>query len=282
MSKNLVRLDKLLGNRGLGTRGAIKKLISSKQVELEDGTLLKSSTEKIDESSVLIVQGKPSYPISTLVAWFKPKGVLSTLSDPLGRATILDFIPEQWRNVLCNKILHPVGRLDQDTTGLLLFSKDGVLSNDILNPDVHLEKEYDAIVEVSPESSMTEEELRELLKDGVELSDGPCSGELVFWKDNCMRLCITEGRHRVVRRLLNNSGYPVVELHRRRIGSIQIDELGLREGELCNVPNELLDKLLQDIESGKRKGEENEYSRMRREYHKDLRRTKRMFSDLFD
>jgi 23S rRNA pseudouridine2605 synthase len=139
----------------------------------------------------------------------KPKGVVTTASDPQGRPTVLELVPAEPR-------VFPVGRLDMDTEGLLLLTNDGELANRIAHPSHGVEKEYLAEVVGTPSRAA----LR-ALREGVELDDGvtaPAGAALV--DGSLVKLTIHEGRNRQVRRMLEAVGHPVTRLIRTRIGPL--------------------------------------------------------------
>ena len=149
----------------------------------------------------------------------KPRGVLTTLHDPEGRATIVDLLPD--RSVR----LFPVGRLDLDTEGLVLMTNDGGLAQKLLHPSHGVEREY----RVHVRGRMTRESLRRLAA-GVELDDGvtaPSRVEDVEQSGDATRLVLTltEGRKRQIRRALRALGHPVVDLLRVRMGPILLGDL---------------------------------------------------------
>ena len=130
--------------------------------------------------------------------------------------------------LLVNAGMHPVGRLDADTTGLILFSSDGTLTQRLLHPRHEISKEYVATVEGGDKLDQTE--LRNKLRSGVETTEGVHVAELinVSFENNSLatvRLTVQEGKHRMVRRMLANCGHPVIELKRERHGKILLEDL---------------------------------------------------------
>ena len=177
------------------------------------------------------------------------------MGDPIGRPNLEDTLPPRLA-----KLFHPVGRLDADTTGLLLFSIDGQLTQRLLHPSGNVQREYLATVELEGEGEggkgkFDEAKLRETLKEGVETADGTYPAELLgvleatrkeegeeeedekedgVEKDLLvLRVGVAEGKHRMVRRLLANAGYPVVGLHRVRYGRVELGDLV--EGEVVEI-----------------------------------------------
>ena len=232
----LVRLDKLLAERGAGSRKDVDRLIRKGLVELEDpetGELEvvgKSGAKlKVPWESCPYVDGFDYPPPPLLAAYHKPLGVVSTMSDDNGRPDLATVLPVNWQ-----KLLHPVGRLDADTTGLLLFSRDGDLTHRLLHPKYVVEREYLATVE----NPVDEAKLRAQLAEGIETIENGESlivqGDLLGVEGDdgqTVRAIFREGKYRMVRRVLANAGHPVVALHRVRYGEVRLDDLGIEEGE---------------------------------------------------
>ncbi|OEU15181.1 pseudouridine synthase [Fragilariopsis cylindrus CCMP1102] len=165
----------------------------------------------------LFVDGKIEVPKPPpiLRIYNKPKWVLSVMNDSKGRKNLGELDEKLFSN------MHPVGRLDYDSEGLLLWSSDGKLTHKLLHPNNKVEKEYVAIVV----GNVEEDNLREILSQGVKTKE---KGHL-FFKDadelSEVRLVVEEGKHRMVRRILANSGYPVIGLKRERLGIITLSDL---------------------------------------------------------
>jgi len=153
------------------------------------------------------------------LALHKPAGVLTTRSDPHGGRTVYDVLPPELRT------LRYVGRLDRDTEGLLLFSNQGDVIHGLLHPSREIEREYRAWV-----SGVPGHDTLRRLEGGVELGDGPARARRAELVDregdrSVLRLILTEGRKREVRRLLDAVGHRVVRLIRVRFGSLELGEL---------------------------------------------------------
>jgi len=154
----------------------------------------------------------------------KPSGIMSTTSDERGRRTVIDILPEKYRHLR----LYPVGRLDKDSTGLLLLTNDGELTNRLTHPRFEQEKEY--LVSIS-DKLKTEEERK--LEQGIELEDGlthPAAIKEVDLPPFNYSITIHEGRKRQVRRMFESLGHPVLALKRIRLGSLNLGKL--KEGEI--------------------------------------------------
>ncbi|NLA36458.1 MAG: rRNA pseudouridine synthase [Actinobacteria bacterium] len=148
----------------------------------------------------------------------KPTGVVSTAADPQGRRTVVELVPQEPR-------VYPVGRLDYETSGLLLVTNDGDLTHRLTHPSFGVEKEYLAEVDGQPSRGAIRQ-----LREGVELEDGMTAPAAVSQPaPNLIKLVIHEGRNRQVRRMCEVVGHPVVRLARTRIGPIT--DTTLKPGE---------------------------------------------------
>lgn len=151
----------------------------------------------------------------------KPKGYLTTMDDPQGRPCVADLVP-----VKEHPGLYPVGRLDKDTTGVLLFTTDGDVGNGLLHPAHHVDKTYVARVE----GVLSDDDLRSL-EEGIQLVDGltaPASVSVAGVLDDgssVIELVIHEGRKRQVKRMCSAIHHPVIELHRSRFGPLELSDV---------------------------------------------------------
>lgn len=177
---------------------------------------------KVDPTcDVVTVDGKPVSLASAPVylALNKPAGVVTTMSDPQGRTTVAALVP-----VKKHPGLFPVGRLDYETTGLLLFTTDGELSHRVLHPRWKVEKTYRVLVD----GRVTEPEL-DRLREGVSLDDGLTAPARVsvlrLGPTSYCEIAIREGRKRQVRRMFSAIGHPVLELHRVSFGPVALGDL---------------------------------------------------------
>lgn len=153
----------------------------------------------------------------------KPRGVVSTLHDPDGRPTLLDTLPEQFKN---NRALRPVGRLDRASAGLLLWTDDTDFANHLLSPETRLDKEYRVKVRPAP-SEASLEAWRSGLDIGDETSTSPAKVEVekVSEKSAVLRVTLREGRNRQIRRMAEAVGAKIEWLVRIRFGAIQLGDL---------------------------------------------------------
>jgi 23S rRNA pseudouridine2605 synthase len=214
-----MRLAKYLAHAGVASRRASEELIYDGRVTVDGEPVIDPATDVTDRNDIQ-VDGQPATKEARAVYMLnKPKGVLSTASDTHDRPTVVSLISS-------SKRLYPVGRLDQDTTGLILLTNDGELANLLTHPRYEVPKTYVATVEPKP---VPERQLR-LLREGIDLDDGRTNPAKVRQLEpGRLEITIHEGRKRQVRRMLDAVGHPVVELKRVRLGEMSLGTL--KEGE---------------------------------------------------
>ena len=235
----LIRLQKLLAQSGVASRRRCEELMLAGEVEVDGETVTRLGTKVDPRTAVIRVAGKRLPPVSEHVYLVlnKPRGVVSTMSDPEGRRTIADLVADR-----PERLFH-VGRLDTDTTGLLLLTNDGDFAQRIAHPSFEVDKTYVAEVE----GEVYKRTLKRLL-EGVELDDGPVTvsnARLVAaaTDKSIVELVIHEGRNRIVRRLLDHVGHPVRRLTRTQFGPVRLDRL--EEGAIRELTLDELGELLE-------------------------------------
>jgi 23S rRNA pseudouridine2605 synthase len=213
------RLQKVLARAGLGSRRVCDQLIASGAVTV-DGVVAEPGTRVDAEIARVEVDGKPvpTRPSAVYYLLNKPPRVVTTASDPQGRATVLDLVPNEPR-------VFPVGRLDRDTEGLLIVTNDGDLAQLLTHPRHGVEKTYLAEVRGVPSPAAIRR-----LREGIELDDGltaPARVHVVQEHEDraAIELTIHEGRKRQVRRMCDAVGHPVQRLVRTRIGDLRDEKL---------------------------------------------------------
>ncbi len=234
----LIRLQKLLAQSGVASRRKCEELMLDGLVEVDGEVVTRLGTKVDPRTAVIRVAGRRLPPISPNVYLVlnKPRGVVSTMSDPQGRRTLGDLVADR-----PERLFH-VGRLDTDTEGLILLTNDGDFAQRVAHPSFELDKTYVAEVDGVVERVT----VRRLLA-GVELADGPvevhgCKVVSSTKDRSIVELVIHEGRNRIVRRLLEAVGHPVRRLTRTAIGLVVVR--GLKPGAMRELTRDELGALL--------------------------------------
>jgi 23S rRNA pseudouridine2605 synthase len=232
--EGLIRLQKLLAQSGVASRRKCEEIMLDGRVEVDGEVVTRLGTKVDPRVAVIRVDGKRLPPISPNVYLVlnKPRGVVSTMSDPEGRPTLTDYVADR-----AERLFH-VGRLDTDTDGLILLTNDGDFAQRLAHPSYEVEKTYVAEVAGAVDKST----VRTLLA-GVTLEDGPVEVRrarvISTTADRgIIEVVIHEGRNRIVRRLLAEIGHPVQRLTRTAVGPVRIGNLKqgtLRELSLDEV-----------------------------------------------
>lgn len=219
------RLQKVIAHAGVASRRKAEELIQAGKVKVngivvkELGTKVKAS-DRVEVEGVQLTQEEKVYYLL-----YKPVGVISSVSDEKGRKVVTDFFPHSTQRI------YPIGRLDYDTSGVLLMTNDGEFANALIHPKYEVDKVYVAKVK----GLVLKEHVRQLER-GIMLEDGktaPAKAKVLKFdkqKGQCIvQLTIHEGRNRQVRRMFEAIGCPVMKLKRERLSFIGLE--GLRPGE---------------------------------------------------
>ncbi|MFN8113326.1 MAG: pseudouridine synthase [Solirubrobacterales bacterium] len=228
-----MRLVKFLAHSGVASRRASETLIAAGRVTI-GGEVVTDPARDVDESSGVAVDGRAVLPESR-ETWMvnKPLDVTSTASEPGRRRAVTDLVATERR-------LYPVGRLDADSTGLILLTNDGELANLLTHPRYGVPKTYRARLT----GPIGEREI-ERLRSGVKLDDGPTGpAEVRAHGDREIEITIREGRNRQVRRMLERVGNRVASLERIRFGSLRLGDLG--RGQARRLSGSELKRLWKD------------------------------------
>lgn len=215
-----VRLQKVLARAGLGSRRACEELIASGRVEV-DGQIVVERGVRVDPvKAVVRVDGQrvPTAPDSVVLVFNKPKGVVSTMADDHGRKCVGDYVAER-----PERLFH-VGRLDAETEGLLIITNDGQLAQHLGHPAHEVAKTYVATV-----AGVVDREQLRALRVGVELDDGVAACDTARIMQalpdrTLVELVIHQGRNRIVRRMFDAIGHPVLALVRTRVGPVSLGQ----------------------------------------------------------
>lgn len=228
------RIDKIIASQGLYSRSDVKYLVSRKRVAV-DGKVITSSSQKADpEKNVITIDGKPLTVRKQLYLMLhKPKGYVSATEDK-EHQTVLSLVPPEFKG----RDLFPAGRLDKDTTGLMIITDDGVLAHNILSPREHVQKVYGVELDIP-----VTEEMQKGFAAGVELNDGICKeAKLVITGEKTAEVTLKEGRYHQIKRMFGCYGAKVVELHRIAMGDLYLPD-DLAEGDCRELTEEELKKL---------------------------------------
>ena len=213
------RLNKYLAHAGLGSRRHCESLILAGRVSVS-GRVVKDLATRVAPEQEVKVDGEP-IAAEQFVYWLvnKPRGYLCTNHDPSGRPLAIDLVPQ------INQRVYTVGRLDEDSEGLLLLTNDGDLAHKLMHPRFGVEKTYLVLVAGNP----APEDIQKLLK-GVYLSEGQVKARSVKrlrkqGNSTWLRIVLAEGKNREIRRMLAKLNHKVLRLKRIAIGAVEIDNL---------------------------------------------------------
>lgn len=218
-----VRLNKYIASAGVASRRDADKLIEVGRVRINDTVVkelgfLVSSKDRVYVNNKLIKPEKHTY-----IRYYKPAGYITSMDDEKGRKTIYDILPEEVKN------LKPIGRLDKDSTGLLILTNDGDLINELTHPSIKVPKVY----RVKAQGKLKLSEL-ETMSKGMEIEKGQIAyaeSRIVEYedKDSVLELVLYQGLNRQIRKMLDILGHPVISL--KRISHGPIDISGLKKGQ---------------------------------------------------
>ena len=232
----MIRLDKYLGELGIATRKELRQIIRAGRVRI-NGTCAESPEQKLDpEADTVELDGNVlNYRRFRYFAMDKPTGVLTAATDKKQK-TVLDLLPPELRSLG----LFPVGRLDKDTSGLLLLTNDGEFAHQVISPKKEIEKVYAAVTDGTPNAADVK-----AFAGGITLRDGlHClPAKLDLTGGNSCRVTVREGKYHQVRRMLAAVGKPVLELRRLSIGALALEEMDLADG-ICELSQTDLSKVL--------------------------------------
>lgn len=230
------RIDKIIASQGQYSRKEVKALIAKGRIAV-DGRVVSSSSEKADPLTTQIsIDGKSlAFKRNLYLMLHKPKGYVSATEDR-EHPTVLELVPQEYRG----RDLFPAGRLDRDTTGLMIITDDGVLAHNILAPKKHVPKRYHVELDIP-----VTEEMRLAFSEGLMLNDGVCkAADLIKTGEKTAEVTLWEGRYHQIKRMFGCFGAEVVELKRLGMGRLTLPE-DLAEGECREMSEEEL-ALLQE------------------------------------
>lgn len=219
-----IRLNKFLASCGQGSRRGCETLIKEGRVEINGQMVLDLSSRVLPDDHVKC-DGKLLQEKSPLTLVLnKPIGFLCTRDDPQGRKTIYELIPRKF------SFLTYVGRLDYNSSGLILMTNSGELTEHLTHPRFHVEKEYEVTLEHPFDTEQTFK-----LTEGIHMTEGLAKAESVkFETRRRLRMVLTQGYNRQIRRMFSKLGYKVRKLERVRIGNLKLPALSTGEYQILN------------------------------------------------
>ena len=228
------RIDKIIGSQTEYSRKDIKKLILCKRVKLNGELVLKSDIKIDPDKDIIELDGKKLNITSNVYLILnKPAGYISATEDR-SQKTVLDLIDTKYSH----REMFPTGRLDKDTTGMMIITDDGQFAHNILAPKKHISKTYEVEIDLP-----VTEEMRQGFEKGINLNDGVCkTAELRITGENTAIVVLTEGRYHQIKRMFGCFGAKVIKLHRIAMGELNLPT-DLKEGESRELSNEELELL---------------------------------------
>ena len=216
------RIDKIIGTPTEYSRKDIKKIILQKRVRLNGELVLKSDIKVDENKDMITIDGKViNVQKNVYLILNKPAGYISATEDRTQK-TVLDLIDEKYSH----RELFPAGRLDKDTTGMMIITDDGVFAHNILAPKKHISKTYNVEIDIP-----VTEEMVQGFEKGIELNDGVCKqAKLEKTGEFSAIVILTEGRYHQIKRMFGCFGAKVIKLHRTAMGGLKLPE-NLKSGE---------------------------------------------------
>ncbi len=221
MAQEGERLQKVMANAGVASRRVCEKLIASGRVKV-NGTVVRELGSRAQPTDIIHVDNRRIFTENDehlTVAFHKPEGVVSTMDDPEGRPALGEYVGHYGQR------LYHVGRLDIATEGLLLLTNDGELAHRLTHPSYEVQKTYVATVKGKMHRGIPN-----LMRKGIELEDGLAKADKFILMESqdelsLVQITIHMGRNRIVRRMLEEAGYPVVRLVRTSVGPIDLGDM---------------------------------------------------------
>jgi 23S rRNA pseudouridine2605 synthase len=218
------RLQKLLAQRGIASRRHSEQLIIEGKVRVNGRVAVLGQKANPDVDAIEVdgeLLGRSQRPDSIYILIHKPLGVVTSCDDPWGRPTVLDLLPPEYRGIG----LHPVGRLDAQTTGALLLTNDGALTFHLTHPTHHVSKTYQVLVKGNPSPEALDQWRKGIVLEG-KLTRPAIVRVLVPFNKNrnatLLEVILQEGRKRQIRLIAKTLKHPVLKLHRTHIGSLAL------------------------------------------------------------
>ncbi len=239
MENEKMRLQKYMALCGVASRRSAEIIIRGKRVSI-NGEIVQSMGVLVDGSEEILVDGLRITPEEEkqYLLLHKPSGYMCTVKDPEGRPTVMDLLGDMKERV------YPVGRLDYDSSGIMLLTNDGELAHRLTHPKHEISKCYIALVEGTPSGHTINELRRGVVLDGKKTAPAEVFCTPLQDGNSEIEITIHEGRNRQVRRMCEVTGYPVKALKRISIGGLSLEELP--EGEFRNATKEDILKMTEE------------------------------------
>lgn len=232
------RIDKIIGAQTEYSRKDIKKLILQKRVKLNGELVFKSDIKIEPDKDIISIDGKNiSITENVYLILNKPAGYISATEDK-SQKTVLDLIDEKYSH----RELFPAGRLDKDTTGMMIITDDGQFAHNILAPKKHISKTYNVEIDIP-----VTEEMKKGFENGINLNDGVCkTAKLEITGEYSAVVVLTEGRYHQIKRMFGCFGAKVTKLHRTAMGFLELPK-DLAEGESRELSKQELELLTRRV-----------------------------------
>lgn len=218
-----MRLNRYIARSGLSSRRGADRLIFDGKIEVNN-EIMEDPAYRVAQGDIVKYKGEVIQPVEKMVYFLlnKPRGVVTTVSDPFYEETIVDFIKT-------SKRIFPVGRLDKESEGLILLTNDGSLTNKMTHPKYGLGKVYEVVVKGEPSENQILELEKGIVIDNYELEEMKIQRLSGNQYETTYHVTLYEGRNRQIRKVFYSVGHPVVHLKRIKIGKITAPELKVGE-----------------------------------------------------
>ena len=230
------RLDKVISSQTEFSRGDVKKLLKANLITLNGEIVNKPNIYVDTDKDKIVVDGKEiDYKKYVYLVLNKPKGYISATTDG-NYPVVVELVPFEFQN----RNIFPCGRLDKDTTGLMILSDDGDFSHNILSPKKHISKKYLVEVDKDLNDSMIED-----FREGIKLKDFECKSSIleIIDKRHCY-VTLTEGKYHQIKRMFQSYGIKVLELKRISMGKLELPD-SLEEGECRELTSDEFNSLFE-------------------------------------
>ena len=228
------RIDKVLSNQLGYSRKEIKELIRKKNITINGEIINKSDLKINPELDIIkVFNNEIKVKKNIYLVLNKPKGYISATEDSTTK-TVLDLVPQEY----LHRNLFPAGRLDKDTTGLMIITDDGNFAHNILSPKKHVSKTYNVTIDIPVTNEMVKK-----FKEGIKLNDGECkTSTLEITGKYTAKVILTEGRYHQIKRMFGCFGAKVTELERIKMGNLELPKK-LKLGECRELTEEEITKI---------------------------------------